>query len=263
MIIHSGYLLKTAACFLLLTAISGGYSPRLFGGRLEKIGEEVSKDPETKEKGGYYPFYDSDRQRKSGNYWPPYSTFNLPVMIPPYGTRSSVSPGSSSSTLFTTGNWDFYGGLNYFYDVQGDLEGYGLSSRMRTPFGTLDLDATRFREQVAGGYDYLNLYYINYCLSFGFTNLTFDVGAGYSGMWSGESYDGYGFLLAGEMLAFDPVLVQVDVRYSSINGTTVGDYRAGLGVVCLGVELDVRYRYVQIENAPDLQGPEVSIGYRF
>jgi hypothetical protein len=259
MSVDSGFRLKVLTGFLLMMGVTAAISLQLEAGRLEKIEEEVGKGSNSKKKGGYYPFYDN----QSDSYWPPYSTFNLPVGIPPYSSSASPFRQSSSNTLFPTGNWDIYAGLNYFYDVKGDLEGYGLSSRMRTPFGTLDLDATRFRERVEEGYDYLNLYYLNYCLSFGFPNLTVDVGAGYSGMWGRKSDDGVGFLLAGEVSVFDPILVRADIRYSSINGTAVGDYRAGLGVVFTCTELNIRYRYVQIEKAPSLHGTEASIGVRF
>jgi hypothetical protein len=251
--------MKGLAGFLLVSVMAVAISPHLEAGRLEKIEGEVGEDPDSKKKGGYYPLYDN----QSDSNWPPYSTFNLPVGIPPCTSTASPSRPSSSNTLFPTGNWDIYAGLNYFYDVKGDLEGYGLSSRMRTPFGTLDLDATRFRERVEGGYDYLNLYYFDYCLSFRFPNLVVEVGAGYSGMWGRKSYSGAGFLLAGEASVFDPILVRADIRYSSIHGTEVGDYRVGLGVVFLCAELNVGYRYVQIENAPSLHGPEANIGIRF
>jgi len=186
------------------------------------------------------------------------------VSIPPYSSsESSSSSGSSGNDLSLDGHWNISAGLNYFYDVKGDLDGYGFSSRLRTPLGTIDGDFTRFREKVEDGHDYLNLYYLNYCLSFYFPDLTVDVGAGYSGIWSGKNYKGYGLLIAGEVSIFDPILINVEARYSSINGTGVGDYRGGLGMVCLGGELRLRYRYIQFEQAPDIHGPEVSIGIRF
>ena len=238
-------------------------APSLLAGRLDQIEKEVKKDPEEKKTGGYHPIISDSSRRESGDYWPPYSTFNLGVGIPPYASGSSSSQGSSENDSQLGGRWNITAGLNYFYDVKGDLDGYGLSSRIRTPFGTIDGDITRFRERVEDGHDYLNLYYLDYCLSYYLPNLTVDVGAGYSGIWSGENYSGYGLLIAGEVSIFDPVLINVEARYSSINGTGVGDYRAGLGLACLGGELRLRYRYIQFENAPDIHGLEISIGIRF
>jgi len=254
---------KVLVFLVLVTGMSLSFSPYLPAGRLDQIEEEVKKDPEEKKEGGYYPIITDSTRRETGDYWPPYSTFNLGVGIPPYALGSSSSQGSSENDLAGKGRWNISAGVNYFYDVKGDLDGYGLSTRVRTPFGTVDGDITRFRERVEDGHDYLNLYYIDYCLSYYFPNLTFDVGAGYSGIWSGKNYGGYGMLISGEVSLFDPILIHVEARYSFINGTGVGDYRGGLGLVCLGGELRLRYRYIQFENAPDIHGPEVSIGIQF
>lgn len=255
---------KVLMFLVLVTGISLYFSPYLPAGRLDQIEEEVNKDPEKKKTGGYHPISSDSSRRKSGDYWPPYSTFNMPVGIPPYSSLgSSSSSGSSGNDISLDGQWNISAGLNYFYDVKGDLDGYGISTRFRTPLGTIDGDITRFRERVDDGHDYLNLYYLDYCLSFYFPNLTVDVGAGYSGIWSGKNYKGYGLLISGEVSTFDPILVNVDARYSSINGTGVGDYRVGLGLACLGGELCLHYRYIQFEQAPDIHGPEISIGIRF
>jgi|AntAceMinimDraft_9_1070365.scaffolds.fasta_scaffold21868_1 hypothetical protein len=248
---------KVLVFLVLVTGMSLSFSPCLPAGRLDQIEEEIKKDPEEKKTGGYHPIVSDSSRRETGDYWPPYSTFNLGVGIPPY------SSGSSGDDISLDGHCNISAGLNYFYDVKGDLDGYGLSTRFRTPFGTIDGDFTRFRERVENGHDYLNLYYIDYCLSFYIPNLTIDVGAGYSGIWSGKDYSGYGLLIAGEVSIFDPILINVEARYSSINGTGVGDYRGGLGLASLGGELRLRYRYIQFENAPDIHGPEVSIGIRF
>ncbi|MEA2016795.1 MAG: hypothetical protein U9O59_08915, partial [Actinomycetota bacterium] len=256
--------IKVLAFFLLLAGMFLSVSPRLPAGRLDKIKKEVKKDPEEKKKGGYHPISTHSSRRESGDYWPPYSTFNLTVGIPPYASGYSSSGDYSRDDIqLLEGRWNITAGLNYFYDLKGDLDGYGLSTRFRTPLGTIDGDITRFRERVETGHDYLNLYYLNYCLSFYLPDITIDVGAGYSGLWSGKNYDGYGFLIAGEVLIADPVLINVEARYSDIHGTGVGDYRAGFGLAFLGAELRARYRYIQFENAPDIHGPEVSIGVRF
>lgn len=254
---------KMVVLLFLVMGIFLYFSPRIRAGRLDQIEEEVKKAPEEKRKGGYYPIISDSSRRESGDYWPPYSTFNLGVGIPPYASGSSSSGGSSGDDISLDRNWNISAGMNYFYDLKGDLDGYGLSSRFRTPLGTIDGDITRFRERTEEGNGYLNLYYLDYCLSFYLPNLTVDVGAGYSGIWSGKNYKGYGFLIAGEVSIFYPVLINVEARYSGIHGTGVGDYRGGLGLACLGGELRLRYRYIQFEYAPDIHGPEVSIGIRF
>ncbi len=255
--------IKVLVFFFLLAGISLVISTHLPAGRLDKIEKEVKKKPVSKKKGGYHPISSRSSRCESRDYWPPYSTFNLIFGIPPYVSESSTSGDYSGSDISFKGRWNISAGLNYFYDLKGDLDGYGLSTRFRTPVGTFDGDITRFRERVETGHDYLNLYYLDYCLSFYLPDVTVDVGAGYSGIWGGKNYDGYGLLLAGEASIFDPILMNLDIRYSSIHGTGVGDYRAGFGLLFLGAELRARYRYVQFENAPDIHGPEVSIGVRF
>jgi len=83
------------------------FSPHLLAGRLDQIEEEVKKDPEEKRKGGYHPIVSDSSRRETGDYWPPYSTFNMGVGIPPYSSsESSSSSGSSGNDLALNGQWN-------------------------------------------------------------------------------------------------------------------------------------------------------------
>ncbi len=235
---------------------------RSYAGRLREIEEEVARDSDSKRKGGYYPFY-GDPGRPSGRFLYSDSGLNLAFGTPSpaadYYTLLDSFPGVAG----LDGSWNISASFNYLYDVQGDLEGYGMESRVRTPYGTLHGDFVRFREETDSGYDYLNLYYLSYSVSVYLSNAIIDIGFGYAGLKGRDYHNGGGLYIGGEFLLFDPVVLDANLRYSSIRSTNVGDFRAGLVFNFSGVMFRAGYRYLQFEGAPDIRGPEAGVGIRF
>ena len=259
------WLLKPVCCFLILLCgiFPSGRVAR--GGRLREIEEEVSR--EERRRGGYFPFYgssDSTPRFSSGDYFPSdsaaYFTFGTPPAGSGYRTLLDYYQGAAGLNPF----YNISSSLSYFYDVQGDLDGFGFAGRARTPIGTFDLDFTRFREETVRGNDYLNLFYLSYSISsYIEEKAILDLGLSYAGLRGDDYHDGGGIYVAGEILLFDPVLLDVSLRYSKVHGTGIGDYRAGLLLNIAWTTLRAGYRYIQIESAPDIRGPEASFGIRF
>ena len=238
--------------------------PGPYAGRLKQIEEEVSRPRRERDKKGYQPFYSQSGDLSSGDFFPSdssaYFVFGTPAAASEYRTLLD----SYSGVVGLNPGWSIYSAFSYLYDVGGDLDGFGLAARARTPVGTVHADFTRFRERVAGGNDYLNLYYLSYSISSYIEDRAIiDIGLGYAGLWGEKSYDGGGIHVAGEFLLFDPLLLDISLRYSKIHGTAFGDYRAGMLLNLGGAAFRVGYRYIQIESAPDIRGPEASFGIRF
>jgi|GEM_PF-2914052 len=172
---------------------------------------------------------------------------------PYYFTESSLDPPEKQFSVS--------GGFNYLYDTRGDLDGYQGELIVGTPIGKIGGDFTRFRENLKPGHDYLNLYYIDYRFGFDLPGFTLDLGGGYAGLTGDHSYGGASFFLATQIWPLNPLGIDLMLRGSSINNTSVGDYRIGVSLAYHWGGIRIGYRYLNFENSPDIHGPE--FGVRF
>ena len=225
-------------------------------GRLEEIQETIEEKKEEKKKkrtGDYHPTppspdYDFD--------WFPYSFVYLPH---PYHQREDKY---EYSRQVDERNYSLVAGFHYFYDTEGDLEGFRGSARLRTPFGGLEGDFTRFREDIKPGHDYLNLFYLDYLFGFMTEQAIIEFGFGYTGLQGRYYQDGPNLAASLELLPGNPLVIDLGVKYSSIEGSETTDFRIGLGLVYHLAELRLGYRYIRFEG-PDISGPEFGLRFWF
>jgi len=96
--------------------------------------------------GGYHPVCDPDDAGPfdpfffSPVYYHPYPFVYL---YPPAAAVETPPPGPSIALL---------SGFHYLYDIEGDLDGFRGTLKLRTPIGSFDGDFTRFRERLASGH---------------------------------------------------------------------------------------------------------------
>lgn len=222
-------------------------------GRLDEIQETIEEKKEKNKKKKSRNHHPLPSPRYDLN-WFPYSYSYLPR--PYYQTEYKYNQDIEER------DYSLVAGLHYFYDTEGDLEGLRGASRLRTPFGCLEGDFTRFREEIDSGHDYLNLFYVDYLFGFMTGQIIIEFGFGYTGLQGNYYQDGGNLAASLELLPGNPLAIDLGVKYSSIEGSDTTDFTIGVGLVYSLAELRLGYRYIRFEG-PDIKGPEFGLRFWF
>lgn len=234
---------------LYLAAVSLAPSLRAQESRLQAIEQAVHTSPPS---GGYHPSCDHYRPRDADffrfspcYYYPyPYVFFSPPLL--------DAEPVSASPPF------SLLSGFHYLYDIDGDLDGFRGTLKLRTPVGSLEGDFTRFRERLASGHHYLNLYYADYLFALTVDPAVLEFGFGLTGLQGEYAYSGGNISGSLQVAPLNPLILEASARYSEVNESPITDLAAGVGVIVGLVELRVDYRYLFFEG-PDIRGPEFSV----
>jgi hypothetical protein len=202
--------------------------------------------------GGYHPDCDPD----DFPYFDPfffspvyYHPYPLIYLSPPIAAVETPPPGPSIALL---------SGFHYLYDIEGDLDGFRGTLKLRTPIGSFDGDFTRFRERLESGHYYLNLYYLDYLFALTLDPAVLEFGFGLTGLQGVYSQDGGNLSCSLQVAPLNPLILDAAARYSNVHDSPITDLSAGVGAIYRFLELRVGYRYIFFEG-PDIRGPEFSV----
>jgi hypothetical protein len=247
-----------ARCFSLpavmcLAAVA--FSPALPAqeSRLQAIEKAVRTSAPS---GGYHPSCDYDRPRRS-------DFFNYPpCYYYPYPYLSFFPPPSETETPPADPSLSLLSGFHYLYDIDGDLDGFRGTLKLRTPIGSLEGDFTRFRERLDSGHYYLNLYYVDYLFAVTVDPAVLEFGFGLTGLQGDYAHSGGNFSATLQVAPLNPLILEAAARYSEVNESPITDLSAGVGVLVRFLEFRLDYRYLIFEG-PDIRGPEFSVRFWF
>jgi hypothetical protein len=221
--------------------------------RLQAIEETVHT---AQPSGGYHPSCDYDRPRRS-------DFFNYPpCYYYPYPYISFFPPPSETETPLSAPELSLLSGFHYLYDIDGDLDGFRGTLKLRTPIGSLEGDFTRFRERLDSGHYYLNLYYVDYLLAFTADPVVLEMGFGLTGLQGEYVHSGGNISATLQVAPLNPLILEASARYSEVNTSPITDLSAGVGVLVRSLEFRIDYRYLIFEG-PDIRGPEFSVRFWF